>query len=201
MSGQRDMTGTRRMAAVARGRIALVLTAAAAMMSAGCAATARPSTSAAGTSTEIINDKGRGVVISGNDAYTRTSVYPAPVEQVWPALLSALRGAGVPVEVAHRASWTAGTPAFGAKNTFSGQKISTFLTCGGTAGVIEIADSYVITIGALGTLRPTDKGTELGFQVAGSAKDPFTSVAPRQCVSKGVLETRLDSAIRTYLKL
>lgn len=182
-----------------RGPASLALILALAIGTAACGGSARPTLSARGTSTDLSSETGRGVTVSGDEASVKTTVLSAPPEQVWPALLKALPAAGVPVETADKATWTAGSPAYGVKGRLGGKRLSTFLRCGGTAGVAEVADAHHVTMGVLASLRPAAAGTELQVRLVGSAKDPFTSVAPRQCVSTGALEAQVDSAVRALL--
>lgn len=173
---------------------------------AGCATTAPPVLASGGTTTEITSATGRMATISGDDASSKSTLHAAPIGQVWQALLSALPAVGVPLELINENAWTAGTAGVAAKGTFAGRRISTFLSCGGSAGVIEVANDHYVTIRVLATLvRPAEgtvqaPATELRVQVGGSAKDPFTSVPPRQCVSRGVLEARIDSTVRARLQ-
>lgn len=167
----------------------------------GCASGPQSTLSSGGASTMVLSEEtGRSATVSGEDASVRSSTVAAPVEDVWNALQKVLPAIGIPLKVADRATWTAGNPGFGIKSRFDGRRISTFLKCGGSAGVIEVADEHYVTLGAMTTLRPTATGTEMHVRILGSAKDPFTSVPPRQCSSTGKLEAKLDSAVRAFVQ-
>lgn len=174
-------------------RLALVLAVA------GCASTAPPTLASGGTSTVVNSDWGRGATIEGDNLSVAPSMLDAPVEQTWVALLQALTTTGVPVNVVSQATWTAGTQPTRIKGRIAGQPLSTFLACGGTAGVAEVADAHAVTMGILATLRPVEGRTQLQIQVTGSAKDPFTSVPARHCVSRGKLEAQIAAAVRQHL--
>jgi hypothetical protein len=187
----RTLAGTR------IGALSLVL---GGLLATGCASTPQSTVRSSGTTTVFESPTGRGAQVSGEDAATTARIHAAPIEQVWAATLQALPAVGVPVETMNHTAWTVGTRATRAKGRFAGERISKFLRCGGTAGVIEVADEHLVTLGVLATLQPVETGTAIRFQVAGSAKDPFTSVPARQCASTGALEARVDSTIRAMLQ-
>ena len=72
--------------------------------------------------------------------------------EFWHALLRALPATGVPVDAVHPASYTAGTTLTSARRKFAGKPISTYLRCGGSAGVAEIADECFVAISVLAEL-------------------------------------------------
>jgi hypothetical protein len=170
-----------------------------AALAAGCAPTGDPRLASGGATTQLSSEHGRGVTISGDEVSAVSKPINAPADQAWAALLRALPESGVPLHVVHEPSRTAGTRGARARTRFAGRPISTFLSCGGTAGVAEIANAYEVTLGVLATVRPAGSTAELEVRVSGSAKDPFTSVPARQCVSTGKLEARVDSAVRAAL--
>lgn len=189
--------GTLRRSLRRAGRASIPL--AAAVVAASCAGTAPPGLSSGGTTTVINSERGRGASIRGDDMTVAPTRLDAPVDRAWTALLEALPATGIPVDVVSPEAWTAGTRVTRATGRFAGRPISTYLACGGTAGVAEVADAHAVTLGVLATLRPAQAGTELQVRVTGSAKDPFTSVPARHCVSTGRLEARVDSAVRVVL--
>ncbi len=169
------------------------------LLVAGCASTADPRVSSGGTSTVVTFPGQRAAIMDTESASVAPTLLPAPLDEAWDALLVALPAVGVPVTTVHEASWTAGNQVLNLRRRLGDRPLSNFLTCGGSAGVAEIADSYAVTMGVLATLTPAEGGTRLQVQVAGSAKDPFTSVPARHCVSRGRLEAALDSTMRATL--
>jgi hypothetical protein len=166
---------------------------------AACASTGEPTVGAGGTDTALNFSRGRSATVGGGGLAVAPTTLGVPVDQAWEALLKALPAIGVPVDAASPQSWTAGTPATQVRRRFAGERISAFLACGGSAGVAEVADSHVVTIGVLATLTATAEGTSLQVQVAGAAKDPFTSVPARHCSTRGRLEAKVDSVVRAFL--
>lgn len=166
----------------------------------GCANTAPPRVAATGTTTELSNTTGRGTTIRGDEAASTALRYTDPVPTVWPIVQRALTAAGVPLDVIDHPSRTAGTSGARIRRTLGTTRLSTYLRCGASAGSIDVADDHVVTFGALATVRAVDGGgSAVHVQVAGSAKDPFTSVPARECVSTGALEARIDSTIKAML--
>lgn len=167
---------------------------------AGCATNTDPTLRTGGTATIVNPGRGGGVFIDGEDNFTAPTVIEAPIDQVWDALLKTFPAVGVPVDAIQTASYTIGTPVTNARRDFAGKPISTYLTCGGSAGVAEVADAYSVSIGVLASLAPVANGTQLQVRVSGSAKDPYTSVPARNCISKGRLEAEIDSTLRAILE-
>ena len=171
-----------------------------ALAASGCAATEEPRLAIGGASTILNSGRGRGAVVSGNEAASISTALPATVQVVWPALLQALPAIGIPLGTIDPVSWTAGTQATNARRRFADRPLSATLLCGGAAGIAEVADAYAVSVGVLATLVPNGSQTQLQVTVAGSAKDPYTSVPARQCVSRGNLEQRVDSTVRAILQ-
>ena len=142
---------------------------------------------------------GRGATIQPPSSGTTASSIDAPIAQVWQALLQALPAVGVPLETVMQPSWTAGAEAAAVRRRIGGRYLSSYITCGGSAGVADVADSYAVTLSLLSTLSEDGEGTRLETRLAASANDPFTSVPARGCVSKGRLEARVDSAVRALV--
>lgn len=183
---------------IARGTTTVVVAAA---LAAGCASTAPPRVATGGTTTEMSSPTGLGETVRGDEVLATSLTYPQPVSRVWPALQRALTAVGVPLDVVDPATRTAGTPAARMRRTFGTTRLSTYLRCGGSGGVGDVADDYVVTLGVLATVRPLegDKST-IQVQVAGSAKNPFNSVPARQCASTGLLEAKIDSTVKMELR-
>ena len=182
---------------LARGTATVI---AAAAFAAGCASTAPPRVATGGTTTEMSSPTGLGETVRGDEILATALAYPEPVSRVWPALQRALTAVGVPLDVVDPGTRTAGTPATRMRRTFGTTRVSAYLRCGGSGGVGDVADEYVVTLGVLATVRPAEgEKSTIQMQVAGSAKNPFNSVPARQCVSTGILEAKIDSTVKVEL--
>lgn len=163
-----------------------------------CASGHTPEVRSAGARTEVNFEGGRGAVIESSTGSTTTAI-DAPIGDVWHALLQALPAVGVPLETVIEPTWTAGAEAAAVRRRIGGRYLSNYITCGGSAGVADVADSYAVTLSLLSTLSEDGEGTRLVTRMAAAANDPFTSVPARGCVSKGRLEARVDSAVRALV--
>lgn len=167
----------------------------------GCAYTA------AGTATlpdasSVTVARGRSAVIGSRmDAFLAPTRLEAPADSAWTALVGAYAATGLPADLLDRASRTVGSSRISVRGRLLGLPVSTFLACGGTAGVAEVADAHHVqmTVSARVTAAPTG-GSLLQVRVSGSAKDPFTSTPARPCSTTGGLEVRLDSLVRAELR-
>lgn len=166
---------------------------------AGCVTNQTPEVRAVGSSTQIDFDRGRSATVTPQSVSESATSIEAPIRDVWLALLQALPAVGVPLETVSEPTWTAGAEAAAVKRRIGGRWLSSYITCGGTAGVADVADTYAVTLSVLTTLREDGEQTRVETRVAGAANDPFTSVPARGCVSKGRLEARVDSAVRALV--
>ena len=165
----------------------------------GCVTSHTPEVRAVGTSTQIDFDRGRTVTVRPEPVTGSATAVEAPIREVWHALLQALPAVGVPLETVSEPTWTAGAEAAAVRQRIGGRWLSSYITCGGSAGVADVADTYAVTLSVLTTLREDGEQTRIETRVAGAANEPFTSVPARSCTSKGRLEARVDSAVRALV--
>lgn len=166
---------------------------------AACVTNPTPELRAVGSTTQIEFEGGRSATVTPQSMSPAATAVDAPIRQVWHALLQALPAVGVPLETVSEPAWTAGAEAAAVRRRIGGQWLSSYITCGGSAGVADVADTYAVTLSVLTTLKEDGDQTRIQTRVAGAANDPFTSVPARGCVSKGRLEARVDSAVRALV--
>lgn len=166
-----------------------------------CAPAATAPPPAAPNSNRVIAADGRAASFgSGAEVYAGTQRIAAPYARAWPAVLAAFAATELPAErVDERAGQIASR--FTVNGRIMGLPASTFLTCGSTMGVAEVADQYVVEVVIQVLLAPDGDATRMDVQLGGTARDRFTNTQARPCLTKGLLEQRLAARVRERLGL
>lgn len=142
-----------------------------------------------GSVTEIeINSRARAmdVTLTGDPA------------EHWPALIAAYNRMELPATGFDSVSFTIQVDGVERRRTLGGEPISRWLDCGRIPVSNRLAaDVYPVVITLASQLQPRASGaTTLRSTVRGRTRNPTTSDGPISCVSTGLLEKRIEDAVR-----
>lgn len=146
-----------------------------------------------------VTTSGSTVQLSSQVRVENTRV-PRAAPRVWPVLPEVYEELGLPIETLQPDSLLLGNDRLVLMSRLAGEPISRFVRCGGTAGIVEIADRYRVEIALFSAVVVVDRtNTLLQTSMTASARDPFSNTAPRQCISTGELERRIANAVHERL--
>ena len=149
----------------------------------------------------VIDASGRGANFgSGSEVFAAPQRIGAPFERTWRAVLATYAATELPAERVHPAAGQI-VSRFTVNGRIMGVPASTFLACGSTMGVSELANAYMVEVLLQVHVVPDGDTTRMDVQLSGIARDRFTNTQPRTCLTKGVLESRMAARVRERLEL
>lgn len=161
--------------------------------SAATAVPTRPSTQAVGLSA------GASTMRISSNTEADVSTLPYPVQTVWSMLPSVYDSLGVPVARLEPGPHIIGNDGFKIRQRLGKTALSRFIDCG-SAQIGPNADSYDVVLTVVTQLTPIDAtSTTIATTVLASAKPVTYTQGYSQCSTKGGIESRVLSVLRTAL--
>lgn len=150
-------------------------------------------------SNRVISAEGRAANFgSGAEVFAAPWRVEAPFDSTWAAVLAAFGATELPVQTLSEAAGQI-TSRLTVQRRMLGVPASTFLTCGGTIGVAEMADASHLDVQLQILVVPKEEQTQVQILLGGTARDRFTNTQERPCLTRGILEARLAERIRERL--
>ena len=170
-----------------------------ALLLAGCASAAGPSTTPAPNTNPVvmIDENGRPFRSSQNGT---VSSFEAPMDSVWNAVLAAYSALDMEATTVDKPGRTVARNRLVMRRTFNGSRLSTFFNCGDDIVSGPNANNGEITATVVSHLEQTGSATAVTMMVTASIRlFTGTSGGPIRCGSTGQLEERLRGEIGKQL--
>lgn len=166
----------------------------------GCGTTASPATSTPSTTrTDVSSIQGQLEISMTTEAGGVSYTLAASPEQVWSALVAVHNALEIPLAVADTRARVLGNPQLTLTRRFTGEPLSSFLSCGVTGGVA--ANNYRIQLSLLTNLSPASGGgTRVRTVVDASGRDPFAGNPPVNCASTYGLERKIATLLNEAIQ-
>lgn len=154
---------------------------------------ARPSSQTAGLSTG-----GQSIRVTSN-ATANVTTLPYPIESIWSLMPLVYDSLNVPIGKVEPGVHTIGNDGFKIRQRLGKTSLSRYIDCG-QAQIGPNADSYDVVLTVVTQLTPNnDKTTTVATSVLASAKPVTYNQGYSQCSTKGGLEAKVLSVLRTAL--
>ncbi|AHG89286.1 hypothetical protein J421_1749 [Gemmatirosa kalamazoonensis] len=153
-----------------------------------------------GRATETVRIDGVGTLnMAGASTTASVTSLAYPIDQAWAALRTVYDSLAIPVTTQDPATHTIANDGFKIRNRLGKTALSRYVECGNTQ-MGPSADSYEVYLSVTTHLKPADAGnTSVESTVEATARPVQFAQAPSRCTSKGELETRIATQLRTAL--
>ena len=160
----------------------------------GCATA--PATPPSETNRVVVTTENQ--IIRGSEDAAMSVMVKAPPAKVFTALTLVYGDLGIDVKLSDPTNGQVGNRNFVKTHRLAGEPISSYVDCGMMVTGL-VADSYRVTMSLVSQVTPRDGGSNVETWLTAAARDIATSTGDISCVSKGVLETKVNQLVLQHM--